>query len=362
MPKPSSRLAAFNSDSDSDDEPKSSKKVFTGMNAAQKRLVCHRPTSVWSILFKIMSHFQAEKAQEKALEEDPTIFQYDELYDDMAAKKDEVARAKKPDGRESKYIAKLLVTADKRKKEYERRIERQVQKERDAEGDEFADKEVFVTAAYRAKLEEMKKAEEEERREEYLESIGDVTKQKDLDGFYRHLYEQKVGPEKKAAVAVDDETEKNKSEQPAKKKRTYRRRKSNENDADDNEDDAAENAAKKAHLQSNLDADSDFSIDSSSDDEEKEDKKSPVDAKEKAAADPEKDAVEPTASVPEHDFAKPNPVDDKDDVKSSSSDEEPEHEVKEVKVKIDVWKKRTVGDVFDAALQRYYERKQMREG
>lgn len=38
----------------------------------------------------------------------------------------------------------------------------------------------------------MKALEEEERREEYLEAIGDVRKQGNLDGFYRHLYDQKV--------------------------------------------------------------------------------------------------------------------------------------------------------------------------
>ena len=35
-----------------------------------------------------------------------------------------------------------------RKKEQERRIERNVQREREKEGDEFADKESFVTGAY----------------------------------------------------------------------------------------------------------------------------------------------------------------------------------------------------------------------
>jgi len=39
-----------------------------------------------------------------------------------------------------------------------------VQKEREAEGDEFADKEKFVTTAYRKKMEEQALAEEEEAR------------------------------------------------------------------------------------------------------------------------------------------------------------------------------------------------------
>ncbi len=44
----------------------------------------------------------------------------------------------------------------------------QVQKEREAEGDEFADKESFVTAAYRKKMEELQKLEEEERKQGWL--------------------------------------------------------------------------------------------------------------------------------------------------------------------------------------------------
>lgn len=56
----------------------------------------------------------------------------------------------------------------------------QIQKEREKEGEEFKDKEVFVTTAYKKKLQEMREEEEKEKREEYLENIGDVTKQKDL--------------------------------------------------------------------------------------------------------------------------------------------------------------------------------------
>ena len=51
----------------------------------------------------------------------------------------------------------------------ERRTERKVQKEREAEGDEFADKEQFVTSAYKNKLKEREEEEEKERREAELE-------------------------------------------------------------------------------------------------------------------------------------------------------------------------------------------------
>ena len=48
-------------------------------------------------------------------------------------------------------------------------MERKVQKERETEGDMFNDKESFVTPAYRAKLAELKKLEEEERLKELRE-------------------------------------------------------------------------------------------------------------------------------------------------------------------------------------------------
>lgn len=56
------------------------------------------------------------------------------------------------------------------------------------EGNEFADKEVFVTSAYKKKLEEMALEEEKEKREEYLEFIGDVTKQRDLGNVCAYFY------------------------------------------------------------------------------------------------------------------------------------------------------------------------------
>lgn len=51
----------------------------------------------------------------------------------------------------------------------------------------------------------MKALEELEKREEYLETIGDVKKQGNLDGFYRHLYDQKVNFEDR--LKKDDNVE-----------------------------------------------------------------------------------------------------------------------------------------------------------
>ena len=132
-----------------------------------------------------MQRNQARQAAIKALAEDPTIFQYDELYDDMEqnrVKQKPVKEEKKVMSTgvcfksllttfplQPKYIANLMRTAEDRKIENERRTERKVQKERELEGDQFQDKESFVTPAYRAKLAELKKAEEEEMQKERME-------------------------------------------------------------------------------------------------------------------------------------------------------------------------------------------------
>ena len=73
-----------------------------------------------------------------------------------------------------KYIGQLLKASERRKIEDERRAERKVQKEREQEGDEFADKEVFVTSAYKKKMQERQEQEERERREAELEGIVNI--------------------------------------------------------------------------------------------------------------------------------------------------------------------------------------------
>ena len=56
-----------------------------------------------------------------------------------------------------------------RKKEDERRTERKVQKEREAEKGMYGDKEAFVTSAYKKKMQAMQEEEEKERKKAELE-------------------------------------------------------------------------------------------------------------------------------------------------------------------------------------------------
>lgn len=358
-PVTSNKPSIFNDDSDSD-TPDSKP---TGLTKTVKR--------------------QDKLDQNKAIEEDPTVYQYDEIYDEMDQRRKESKLSRKDLDKKPKYISRLLAAAEKRKRENERRIERQVQKEREEEGEQFKDKESFVTSAYRKKLEEMREQEELEKREEYLESIGDVRKQGNLDGFYRHLYDQKVNYEDRlnegeVKQEVKDEP-KSDGNSDGDEERSPKRRKSSESQSDSEskikqrksasnrkyrtrrdsaeEKSDEETTVKKEHLPSNLDADSDFSIDSSdSEDEEKDKEKSKENEESVVKVDEQKDNEKETDGAD----GDTSEVKESVDVDKEKIEEKPV-EVKLEKPKIDIWKKRTVGEKFDEALRRYFERKAARE-
>lgn len=65
-----------------------------------------------------------------------------------------------------KYIGQLLHSATVRKLDHLRAEEKMIQRERETEGDEFADKEHFVTQAYKDQMAEVRRAEEEEKKRE----------------------------------------------------------------------------------------------------------------------------------------------------------------------------------------------------
>lgn len=360
LQKPTARLQAFASDSDSDDGT-AAKKISIDVSSSQKR--------------------QAKIIQEDALKEDPTIYQYDEVYDEMATNREEAKKAKTTEIKKAKYIDRLLVAAEKRKLEHESRLERKVQKERDAEGDKYKDKEVFVTSSYRAKLEALKIAEEDARREEYLEQIGDVRKQGDLSGFYRHFYEQKLGNEKKNADENEPKADSKGAtekivEKVVNKNRRYRRHSEHDDSNDDEDEPHPQNEAetkalsdRKVHIQSNIDADSDFSIDSSDsedsgDDVDKKVAEKTPDKSKQITEKPEEPKNKPT-DVQEKEIedekgqsGKRSKSDEADDTEKMPAPPAPEPEPEPKKPKIDIWKKRTVDDVYLAAVQRYFERKQ----
>ncbi|KAG9303467.1 hypothetical protein G9A89_013794 [Geosiphon pyriformis] len=130
-----------------------------------------------------------QEQHEQVLSEDPTVFAYDEIYDNMKSvsrKKIEEAQGSRNQLKKAKYIDNFLRAAEIRKRDLAHAQERKIQRERETEGDEFDDKEIFVTSAYKIQAEELRKMEEEDRKKEKEQS----NKGKYMSSFYRELLDQ----------------------------------------------------------------------------------------------------------------------------------------------------------------------------
>ncbi|KAA3677580.1 coiled-coil domain-containing protein 55 [Paragonimus westermani] len=127
---------------------------------------------------------------EKALEEDPSVFQYDEIYDTIRDEKNiQLGLMQQGTKQQPKYVDRLIRTANERKLERELCSERKAQKEIEAESDLYGDKEAFVTSAYKDKLSQLRELIVQREEEHRREKLMDVTTQDGLGGFYRYMYQ-----------------------------------------------------------------------------------------------------------------------------------------------------------------------------
>lgn len=153
------------------------------------------------------------KAEAEAL--DPSIYDYDAAYDAIHAKSAAKKAAEKQDAleRKPKYMTNLLAAAEVRKRDQLRAQDRLLQKQREEEGEEFADKDMFVTEAYKKQQEEVKRMEAEEAKRE--EAEAKKRQGKGMSGFYRSVMDQEEQQHQEAMkaaaegepAAVNDETE-----------------------------------------------------------------------------------------------------------------------------------------------------------
>ena len=139
---------------------------------------------------------KAEQEYKKLLEEDPSAFAFDEVYDSIKQKR-ELAKGEKVGSGEkkSKYIEQLMANTKQREFEYERATERLHQKEQKEE-EELHGKasEVFVTGAYKKRIEERRQWELEQARKAELEAKQDVRKRGNLTGFYTGMLQTITKP------------------------------------------------------------------------------------------------------------------------------------------------------------------------
>ncbi|KAI5465596.1 coiled-coil domain-containing protein 55-domain containing protein [Mariannaea sp. PMI_226] len=133
----------------------------------------------------LSSSLTARKNAEAAADIDASVYEYDSVYDSIKPQK---KATKEDEERKPKYMRNLLQAAEVRKRDALIAEEKKIAREREAEGDEYADKEKFVTEAYRKQQEENKRLEEEEKRRE--EEEAKKNKGGGMSAFYRKLLEK----------------------------------------------------------------------------------------------------------------------------------------------------------------------------
>lgn len=165
--------------SDSTRGPKSKK----GLISEPPKLKSKPQTS--TMFGDLSSTLASRKNAEAATELDASVYEYDSIYDSMKPQKN---KSKEDEERKPKYMKNLMRAADVRKRDQLIAEEKKIAREREAEGDEFADKEKFVTEAYKKQQEENKKLEEEERRKE--EEEAKKNEGTGMASFYRKLLDK----------------------------------------------------------------------------------------------------------------------------------------------------------------------------
>mmetsp|Transcript_17166 Transcript_17166/g.45156 ORF Transcript_17166/g.45156 Transcript_17166/m.45156 type:complete len:330 (+) Transcript_17166:177-1166(+) len=164
-----------------DDEPRDAKKEVAqqmrDLGAAQRR--------------------RAAQQAAQAAAVDPSIYDYDGVYDQM--KEDERKKISARSGLSNtnhskpgaRYIGSLKQAAKVREREFDRVYERQLLKEQEQDKDTYGDTERFVTAAYKKQLQESRKWDAEDRRMDELEERTSA-QTSGMAGFYSNLLTRNI--------------------------------------------------------------------------------------------------------------------------------------------------------------------------
>lgn len=157
-----------------------------------------QPQSVYGDL---STSFSSSKHAATAEALDASIYDYDAVYDSLKPQK-QVTEADKE--RKPKYMTSLLAAAAVRKRDATIAEERKLAREREAEGEEYADKEKFVTEAYKKQQAANRIAEAEEKEREEREAKEN--KNTGFTGFYKDLLEKDEKRHKEIVKAAEERT------------------------------------------------------------------------------------------------------------------------------------------------------------
>ena len=206
-PKPAKRKTIFDDDDNSEEEgnraqvetidelngfdTSNSKTKF--VNSAPKAKLGTSKKAPIRVYGDLSTTFTSRKHADTAEELDANIYDYDAVYDSLKPQKKvtQEDKEKKP-----KYMSNLLAAAAVRKRDATIAEEKKLAREREAEGEEYANKEKFVTSAYKKQQEENRRSEEEERIRE--EQERKKNKGAGMTQFYKDLLEK--GEQRHAGV------------------------------------------------------------------------------------------------------------------------------------------------------------------
>ena len=135
----------------------------------------------------LSSALESRKYAQAAADADPSIYDYDAVYDSFKVPQRKEKEADTKDKR-PRYFDALQKAAETRERDRAIAEEKKLKREREAEGDAFADKEKFVTEAYKRQQEENRRLEEEEKKRE--EEEAKKNKNKGLTDFYKQMLEK----------------------------------------------------------------------------------------------------------------------------------------------------------------------------
>lgn len=153
----------------------------------------------------LSSALAARKNAEAAAALDASVYEYDAVYDSLKPKKPTASEAADKE-RKPKYMTSLLQAAEVRKRDALIAEEKKIAREREAEGDEFAGKEKFVTEAYRKQQEENRRLEEEEKRREEEEARRN--RGGGMSAFYKKLLDKDEQRHADAVKAAEESSKK----------------------------------------------------------------------------------------------------------------------------------------------------------
>lgn len=139
-----------------------------------------------------------ERQAAKLLQEDPTVFSYDEVYEEECSAPlsqnlhtDALEQKKRvglvlrsaPEKGQSRYLTKIIAATDNRKVEQQIIEDKLLKKKREEEGNMFGDKEEFLTAAYKEELKKRNQFEEDMKNKDQVDEANDAMRKQQGLGF-----------------------------------------------------------------------------------------------------------------------------------------------------------------------------------